>query len=366
MAALKTQANTLVGWLKTVALPLWWEAGGDRERGGFHEALDGEGRPVGAPRRARVQARQTYVYAAAGALGWNGPWREASAHGLEFLMARYRRPDGLFRTKVEPGGEVADDAAWLYDQAFVLFALAAAESAGLGGDHRGAARALAGALDAWRLPEGGFREPPAAIDRQSNPHMHLFESALAWEAIDPDPLWPALADEIAALALARFIDAIGALHEFFAEGWRPAPGVDGRIVEPGHQFEWAWLLERWAIRRGREDGRRAARRLYEIGKGGIDGGRGVAHQQLLDDGAVHDPVGRLWPQTEWLKAALIMGEPDEAVRAIAGLKLYLDRPGPGLWRDKLRVDGSFVDEPSPASSFYHIMLAVSELQAAVG
>ena len=44
-----------------------------------------------------------------------------------------------------------------------------------------------------------------------------------------------------------FIDAHnGALHEFFDADWNPAPGIEGRIVEPGHQFEWAWLLLRWA------------------------------------------------------------------------------------------------------------------------
>jgi mannose/cellobiose epimerase-like protein (N-acyl-D-glucosamine 2-epimerase family) len=34
---------------------------------------------------------------------------------------------------------------------------------------------------------------------------------------------------------------------------------------------------------------------------------------------------------------------------------------PGLWRDRRGADGQFIDEPSPASSFYHIVLALSEL-----
>jgi mannose-6-phosphate isomerase len=33
----------------------------------------------------------------------------------------------------------------------------------------------------------------------------------------------------------------------------------------------------------------------------------------------------------------------------------------GLWRDKQKADGSFVDEPAPASSFYHILCAIYEL-----
>jgi len=351
-------------WLTDAALPLWWERGADHDRGGFHEALDEQGQPILANRRARVQARQVYVYAAAGQIGWTGPWREAVAHGLDFFLGHYRRPDGFFRTLVAPDGAPVNEATWLYDQAFALFALAqAARVLPERHDLRTTAQTLIKALQAWRWPEGGFREPPAAYDHQSNPHMHLLEAALAWAEIDEDPVWNATADQIVALALTRFVDARGALHEFFAPGWGFAEGVDGRIVEPGHQFEWAWLLERWARLRGREDAHQAAVKMFGIGKSGIDQRRGVATQQLLDDGSVHDDVARLWPQTEWIKAATIFGEEDTAFSAAAGLKLYLNTPVAGLWWDKFRPDGSFVAEPAPASSFYHIVCAIAELKA---
>ena len=77
--------------------------------------------------------------------------------------------------------------------------------------------------------------------------------ALAWTEIDGDPAWRAMADGIAELCLERFIDpASGALREFFAADWTPAPGVEGRIAEPGHHYEWAFLLDRWARLGGRE------------------------------------------------------------------------------------------------------------------
>ena len=31
-------------------------------------------------------------------------------------------------------------------------------------------------------------------------------------------------------------------REYFTDDWSRAPGEDGRIVEPGHQMEWAWIL----------------------------------------------------------------------------------------------------------------------------
>jgi len=328
--------------------------------------LDHQGKPVQANRRARVQARQIYVYATAGDLGWDGPWQDAVEHGLDFFLKNYLRPDGLFRTIVAPDGQAVDDRAWLYDQAFALFATAQAARVLPGrSDLRATAHSLIEAIQSWRLTEGGFEEPPAVFNYQSNPHMHLLEASLAWAEIDDHPVWRATADHLVDLALSKFIDERGALHEFFAPGWARAAGIDGRIIEPGHQFEWAWLLERWARLRNRDDAHLAALRMFKIGAAwGLDKERGVATQQLLDDGSIHDDVARLWPQTELIKASVIMADPAQASTAIDGLKLYLDKPVPGTWWDKLHPDGSWVDEPAPASSFYHIICAIAELSAA--
>jgi mannose/cellobiose epimerase-like protein (N-acyl-D-glucosamine 2-epimerase family) len=368
-----TEANSLLTWLIKDALPIWWEKGADHERGGggFYELLAQDGSAVPVDRRARVQARQIYSFAVGGRLGWNGSWKEAVRHGLDFFIGRYRMPSGLFRTLVHADGSPADDTVWLYDQAFALLALAEATKAfPERDDFNLMAHKVVEALADRRLEAGGFLEAATDHPHQSNPHMHLFEACLAWAEIENSPVWNRLADEIAGLALTKFIDANGALHEFFDQDWAFEPSVDGRIVEPGHQFEWAWLLERWSRLRGRGDAHKAALRLYEIGVShGIDRARGIAFDQLLDDFTTYKDGARLWPQTERIKAALILadaiGDPDRsgAVDAVEGLKRYLNTPTPGLWRDKMRADGSFVEEPAPASSFYHIVCAISELSA---
>ena len=372
VVSLDTLAADWRRWLFDDALPLWASSGVDSATGGFEEAIGWDGRPVQAPRRARVQARQVYVFATVDALGWAGPWRERLEGGLRFIEAHYRRSDALYRTKVNPDGSPLDDTPTLYDQAFFLFAKAAAARADPGRTAELEAGALTH-LDAverhFGHPAGGFREADAERPFQSNPHMHLFEAMLAWEDLAGTPRWREAADRIAELCLHRFIDAqTGALREFFDTQWSPAPGAPGRIVEPGHQFEWAWLLKRWGDRRGHAGAVAAARRLFEIGVvHGVDARRGVAFNALDETFAPLDPVARLWPQTERIKAALTLAGEDrteQVAAACAGLKRYVEVTPAGLWRDRLNPDGSFVEEPASASSFYHIVCALNELFAA--
>jgi mannose-6-phosphate isomerase len=354
-------------WLVEAALPLWATAGRDPERGSFREALTVQGAPWEAPRRSRVQTRQAWVYATAAREGLGRGYAELAHGAWRFYRAHYLGPQGLFVRSADAAGQVVDPVAALYEQAFSLLALAALEALapGAGADE---ARALSAALEPLRHPAGGWREV-GAHPFQANAHMHLLEAALAWEqAAAPAGRggWAALADEIAELALARFIDpAAGVLREFFDAGWRALEDRAGGLVEPGHQFEWAWLLERWGRARGRRDAGDAARVLYAAGLRGVDA-EGLAVGALWSDLSVREPATRLWAQTEYLKAALLFADEAEALRAARGLARYLDTPRRGTWRDKLRADRSFVEEPSPATSFYHLLGAILPLRGRAG
>ncbi|RZJ46059.1 MAG: mannose-1-phosphate guanylyltransferase [Brevundimonas sp.] len=359
-------------WMRTAALPLWATLGAHGD-GSFVETLTLEGRPVESRRRARVQTRQIYVFARAGAAGWAGPWRERVERGLDRFLDGYLRPDGAVRNALNADGSVQDDGVVLYEQAFTLLALSAVHAAGIETARcETQAGIMLDRLYAERLPNGGWRES-GDHPYQANANMHLFEAAQAWAARGVDPRWNDIADSLADLALTRFIDAGGGfLREFFDADWRPAAGEDGRLVEPGHQFEWAWLLSRHALNRHDDRAMAAAKRLYLHGLRGIDPRRGVAVDELDDSLSIRSARARLWPQTEWLRAALAMAELAqgsereqrlaEARKAAAGLALYL-RPN-GAWRDKLEPAGAFTDEPAPASSLYHIIGAFDQVCAA--
>lgn len=372
----------LLQWLHFKALPLWRSRGFEEQRG-FAESLSSTGDPTEAHRRSRVHPRQIYCFAEAGARGWAGDWQTPVKSGLDYFERVYRRPDGFYGALATSEGQLIDDGFDLYNQAFAILAFCYTAKAipGLASEMSGRALALLRNLRAeYAHREAGFQEAcPERLPLCSNPHMHLFEAALACEdQFGSDrQVWAALADELAKLCMTRFVDGeTGALREFFNADWQPADGLNGQIVEPGHQFEWAWLLARWAERRARADALSVAKRLFEIGTDhGICSERQVAIMSLLDDFSVHNALARLWPQTEWLKAAArlaVISEGSErdrymaSARAAAGaLDLFLDVPLAGLWRDKLTEEGRFLDEPAPSSSFYHILCAVYELDDCV-
>ena len=368
MSDVTREAQRLRGWLFDAVLPLWWGQGADHVRGGFHEKIAPDGTPLDMPRRLRVAARQAHAYSEAGRMGWPGPWAAASAWALDELRLHFIADDGTVISLASPGGDVLDPRFDLYNQAFALLAFAAGERGDVGS---GKWRTLAGRLrnrldEAYAHSEAGYLESrEAAVPLRSNPHMHLLEAAMVWMEIDPDPVWRRMADEIATLALERFIDSkSGALREFFAIDWSPAPGIEGRIAEPGHQYEWAYLLNRWAMLTGRALPDAVGRLIAFADAYGIDHTRGVAVNAVLTDGSAHDGNARLWPQTERIRAycgdrnAIDDGRMDWAV---AGLVKYFESPRPGLWFDTLGLDNKMVVEPSPASSLYHIVGAVAEL-----
>jgi mannose/cellobiose epimerase-like protein (N-acyl-D-glucosamine 2-epimerase family) len=360
----------LVQWLAEAAYPRWSQHGIDSHSGGFIEMLAHNGSDLGSPRRARVQPRQVYAFAEARRFGWRGDATRIVRRGIEYFTNYYGREDGLFRTLISADGKPIDERAQLYDQAFALLGFAAAAAAlDARPEFERRALALRDSIEKhFAAGDGAFRSQPGAGGvRESNPHMHLLEACLAWAEVGNDGTWAAWARDLVSLALSRFIRAdCGAVGEGFAPSWCPAEGMAGRIIEPGHQFEWAWLLLRSELRHA-PPVRHSALRLIAIGEqAGVR--NHVAVNALLDDLTIHDCQARLWPQTERLKAAVLAARvTDEAEywsmaqEAAASLLPYLETPLPGLWFDVRLPSGTLVDSPAPASSFYHLVGAIGAL-----
>jgi mannose/cellobiose epimerase-like protein (N-acyl-D-glucosamine 2-epimerase family) len=371
---LEPSREWLVDWLRDSVYPLWSQNGIDPVSGGFVEALDQNGAALAWARRARVQPRQVYAFAQAGRLGWHGDVSGIIERGMGYFLRHYRRPDGLFLTLAAADGGVQDGRALLYDQAFVLLGYAAAAT-GLGAGERWEAAALELRLiidRQLRADDGAYRSEEGAVGYESNPHMHLLEAYLAWADISDEPGWMEGVRRLVELALKRLVGKDnGAIVEFYSATWQPMPGASGSSVEPGHQFEWAWLLLR-AARLLRQPLREAGLRLIAIGERyGVHDGFVI--NALREDLSVYDAYARLWPQCERLKAtllaAVLTGEQAywiSAQEAASGLCAYLQTPIPGLWFDERSPAGEIRDGAAPASSLYHLVSAVLTLDDARG
>ena len=352
--------------------PLWSERGVG-EHGLFREALTLDHQPGDqTTTRIRVQGRQTYVFTEALRMGWK-PDTAADhiAMGLSTLAGPGLRSDGLpGRVLNADGSGMIDDAVDLYDTAFVLYALAESAIA-----LDGAEEALTSAADILkavdaklRAPDGGYFEHLPVIDqaRHQNPHMHFLEACLALHRAEPNGDHITRAGEIVSLFDQFFTAGPGdLLGEHFALGWTQPTGRDADIVEPGHQFEWVWLLHAYARASGTPVHPRAGA-LYTFACSTLDE-EGRALQEVTREGAVADGSRRTWPQTEALKAHLAMfeatGEERFAAAACRSFDVLMDEylTPEGGWIDQYDATGKPMAHIMPASTGYHVVLAMAEL-----
>ena len=196
---------------------------------------------------------------------------------------------------------------------------------------------------------------------EANPHMHLFEASLAWMETDPDPLWIELADEILELCLQHLIDPkTGFLSEHFEAGWKPLMSGQRFVVEPGHQFEWSWLLSRYEKLRKVNLGMIRSSLFESSEKFGIHKSGKFVFDEIWSDGSEKKQSSRFWPQCERIKCAVAMGKKQTAEDAMQGLLCFFETEHPGLWYDQRDPEGQFNLENSKASSLYHIISAIQE------
>lgn len=369
----QSAAAALRRWTVAEALPFWGEAAYDASRGSFIERADFSGRPLAdVPRRTMVQARQIYVFAHAALLGWRPEGREIAIAAAHNLIDVHLSPDGQpgWIFSATPEGDIHDARRDFYAHSFALFGLAWAYRLEPQQHFLDAAVQTMDWLDAhFSSPAGGYHAalPPDPDALLQNPHMHLFEAMIAWFEATGEARFLARAAEIRGLMAARFFQPqTGILAEYFDGGWNPLEGSRGRICEPGHHFEWSWLLQRYARTIGRTRDSIAGSLFDFANRHGFDA-EGLIADECLDDGSVHKASRRCWPHTEGIKAnaaAFEAGDRRAAGRAAKIVErlmgVFLARPVPGGWIDHVDERGSPLVAFMPASTLYHVFLAAAE------
>ncbi|MCV9967750.1 AGE family epimerase/isomerase [Pararhizobium sp. BT-229] len=358
-------------WVFLDALPFWSTIGVDGDRG-FIETLDLDGKPKAVGfKRTRVHARQIYVFSHAYTLGFD-PGLRTSQNGLDFLIAHGWLKGGGWAVSMGENGGIVNSDLDLYDQAFVLLAFAWwTRATGKNDLIPWIDRTLQAIDDHFgRLDGEGWKSRVPDDGRLlQNPHMHMFEALLAVKAVHPTTDVTQRIRQIALLFQERLFDpTTGTIAEYYDEKWSRIGGDYGHVVEPGHHFEWYWLL-RHAEQMTGHDARDAAERLFAFAQQyGVDSTTGLIHDELLSDGSVRSGRHRSWPQTERLKALLARAEFDgvfdrDCVATVLCVLLdkYLGIAPRGCWIDHLDVTGRPCVSAIPASTLYHLFLATAEL-----
>jgi mannose-6-phosphate isomerase len=226
----------------------------------------------------------------------------------------------------------------------------------------------------FRAAGGGYAETAdGGTPRRQNPHMHLFEAFLALHEQTGEGTWLARAGELFGLLRTRWLDpADGSLREFFAADWSRLQDGGSDLLEPGHHMEWVWLLDRYGRFSGQGTGD-LQDALFARGEalGLVPGAGGF----LAD---VTDPTGRplqdsrrLWPQTEYLKALVVQARRHRSPALYARAEAlsealfatYLAGVPQGAWRDRFTLDGRPAVDHIPASTLYHLLGILAELDA---
>ncbi len=370
VSALQRRAREARSWLLDACFPLWSEVGVEKQL--FAERLDLSHKSIDTDlTRVRVQARQTYVFALAKRMDWQPRRaRDLVELGVKALSGPARRGDGLIgKTLSSDTAELIDDTADLYDTAFTLFALAeAARGSETSAAISATSRGILAAVDAHMkdTKHSGYAEwLPRPSQRLQNPHMHLFEACMALDKADPSGGHMSRAGEIFDLFQNKFSnDPSGLLGERFKSDWSIETGDAHDIIEPGHQFEWVWLLHIYA-KRTQSEPIAAMQHLYTFACNTLDE-EGRAIMEVRRDATPVDASRRTWSQTEALKAHLAMAERGDghaAARAIISFDVLMDEylTPEGGWIDHFDDNGQVLAKDMPASTGYHVALAFDEL-----
>ncbi|MCY7263701.1 MULTISPECIES: AGE family epimerase/isomerase [Pseudomonas] len=350
--------NAMQQHFHKVIVPLWQGPGWNPQLALPYEALDAEQRPLPPQRyRAMACARQLYLFsqligdAAA-------PFAQERAAALFRSLQRHFHDaeHGGWFYSIDADGAPLDRRKDLYTHAFILFACA----------HYWAKvreplveSVLNAALEvvALRFARGdGLYEASLAEDWSvlgsgplQNPLMHLAEAFLAILAVREDAAVQTALLELCQAMQQQFIDP---QHGVMLE--KPLGAVDNWF-EPGHQFEWFFLLDSSPLLRSNPLHASLSRAFAFAEQLGVDPQSGAVCAMLdLQPGApIKDATQRIWAQAEYLRALTLRA--DSQAPLLRQLKaLHAHFLHAGGWNECLDASGAVSRRDMPSTTPYHL------------
>jgi mannose/cellobiose epimerase-like protein (N-acyl-D-glucosamine 2-epimerase family) len=352
-----------------VVLPVWRGPGFNEALNLPYEAVAADGRrPLPAVRyRAMACARQLFVFAQAGAADHAQRLFEALVH---YFQDRAR---GGWFYSVDAQGAPLDTTKDLYTHAFVVFACA---EYGARSGNRDAFdivhRTSSIIAERFAVRNGQHRAEPtrglynAALNADfstvsgtplQNPLMHLTEAWLVARQATGDAAFDTALEQLCSAVARAFVHApTGCIAEL------PLGSADNWL-EPGHQFEWFWLIRQAGTLLNQSGLNESLARAFLFAQQhGVDAVTGGVAAALDEHGAIKDATQRIWAQSEYLRALAV--HPDANVRA--ALPRQIERFSerflrPQGWFECKTAAGDVARDDMPSTTPYHLATAYAAL-----
>ncbi len=375
-------ARDFVAYVMSDMARLWanhgWNAGAQHG----HERLQADRQPSRLGyRRSMAVGRQLFFFSQAWRVTGEALFAERAQACFHDLTERFwDTQHGGWFFSLGDDGKPADATKDLYGHAFVMFGLA----------HYASIFAKREALDWARrtnekvktrlmLPQGWGAQAAtrewSLLDTalEQNPHMHLLEAYLSLHAASGDPAYLRDAQRMVAVYTERLrsFDGAKVLEHFDVRG---EPLADkGRLIQPGHLYEWYWLLNEYADSAGLVLYSTSSTPLIAwADKYGVDDLHGGIYFQVDVDGQTVSDRKRIWPVTECIKAYATLarhtGDPAAYTQLSHWIAFITSTyfTGAGGWHEFVRRDLTPDSDYMPSSTPYHVAMAALEVERLLG
>jgi mannose/cellobiose epimerase-like protein (N-acyl-D-glucosamine 2-epimerase family) len=268
----------------------------------------------------------------------------------------------------------------LYNHAFIIFGLA--HYLGIFGDKDALHwlnKTTELVLQRFSLP-GGWFAPSTTRDweilggnLEQNPHMHLLEAYLSAYDATKDESFLKFSAQIMSIytEILRTPDGSKVLEHLDANG-RPS-GERGNLIEPGHLYEWYWLVNEYAEIASRPAYRATCTPIMDwADRWGVDPGPGGIYDMVDTGGNVVSNRKRIWPVTECIKARVTLARTSGGEGSHKALAHWIKFIGEkycvagGAWHEylnhRLKPDCDYM----PMSTPYHVGMAALEVERLLG
>ena len=339
-------------------VPLWQGPGWNADMALPYEALDAEHQPLPVQRyRAMACARQLYLFSSR--IEQPGAAERAAALFRSLQRHFHDAEHGGWFYSIDAQGRPLDRRKDLYTHAFIVFACA--HYWGKAGESlvESTLNAALEVIDQRFSRDDGLYE--ASLDEDwsdlgsgplQNPQMHLAEAFLQTLAVRADASVEQALVKLCTALQKHFVDPT---HGVMLE--KPLGAVDNWF-EPGHQFEWLYLLETSPLLRGTPLHASLDRAFGYAEQYGVKGTAVLASLAL--DGKVLDATQRIWAQAEYLRALALRAHSEGRLSAqLQALEAHFLHAGG--WYECRDVQGMVSRHDMPSTTPYHLATCLEGL-----